>query len=382
MPANWDLCSRCLKPDYGKGFLCDSPGCHFVLCTRCHPSREHTLWCPKHQPIRILPVLGWVVPERFLHPGRHCLPTAVEERHTVEEIPLTPAHVQALSILESSRTRAMAEVRRFAAWLSGSRLPLTSLKPLELVQQFVHDQLRQLLRHTSASRRVSRPTTPAVWIRHLCSVFHRYLPPASAFRPYLAGLRTLAPAPPPVEREVSVLWQRAITYTRARAVRSAGSQRLWVALWVVLSLQALGFRPLAALRGPLPQSRLTRQTTPYLAWEVAVHIDKDNKTGAVPAFRRRLLRVCPFLDSTRSLLPYPNDPASLTRLAAKRLQVKHRFGIRDLRSSRRDALVAAEARGIDAAAVANHRPNSKATAAYTGSLTSRRLQLSLAALTP
>jgi hypothetical protein len=121
--------------------------------------------------------------------------------------------------------------------------------------------------------------------------------------------------------------------------------------------------------------------------KVSVVLDKDNKVGAVPAARQRLVAFpSPVLERLFRYLPYPNDRSSLMLLKQLRTQVKQRFGISDLRSSRRDAATDAEQRDTSApittttsaGSVLNHRPGSKSTANYTGSLTAPSLQAGLA----
>jgi len=167
----------------------------------------------------------------------------------------------------------------------------------------------------------------------------------------------------------------------ARRARAAGeSGQVTVALWLVLMLQRLGLRPLAALRGPLPQSE--RIFTPGdRELRVSVHIDKDNKVGVCSATRRRLLPLPHGMAILlRRHLPYPNSATALRVLSAARNRMKRRFQIQDLRSARRNAISKAEDLGMDPAAVANHRPGSRATSHYTGSVTSVGLQRNLVRL--
>lgn len=149
---------------------------------------------------------------------------------------------------------------------------------------------------------------------------------------------------------------------------------------LTLELQIQGLRPLAALRGALSQARRERaMVSGQPAMRVSVVLDKDNKVGAVPAARQRLVVFLPpVLDRLFCHLPYPNDSASLVFLKQLRTKVKLKFGIRDLRSARRNAATAAEQQDLPAGQVLNHRPGSRSTANYTGSLTVPSLQASLA----
>ena len=114
---------------------------------------------------------------------------------------------------------------------------------------------------------------------------------------------------------------------------------------------------------------------------VEVVLDKDNKVGAVPASRRRLV-VLPsqLLERLIHCLPYPNDKRALQLFTLLRTHVRQMHNVRDLRSSRRNAAESAEEMDLPAGPVLNHRPGSRSTANYTGSLTAPALQQSLALL--
>lgn len=329
-------------------------------------------------------MLHWKVPERLTHPGRQSLPLASEERSqfALTDFPSQVGHVQARSELEESRQRVQAEIAGFAAWVQRSR-PSPRRAPVDLLLDYVHDKLTRLQTHPSPRLRVTRPTTPATWLRRLTDAFSDKVPRTSAsIRTYLTGLRSLAPAPPPVERGNQGPWIAMLGHVRERfqAASKPPTVRLWGALLLALELQIQGFRPLAAIRGALSQSRRERAAVAGKpAMKVSVVLDKDNKVGAVPAARQRLVVFPPpVLDRLFRFLPYPNDKPSLLLLKGLRTQVRQKFGIRDLRSSRRNAAVEEEQRDRLAGPALNHRPGSKSTANYTGSLTAPSLQAGLA----
>ena len=197
----------------------------------------------------------------------------------------------------------------------------------------------------------------------------------------LKGYHALAPALRQTERGTREHWERARqdAWREFECALSKEERRRAFALWLILTLQMTGFRPRAAARGPLPQAQrkvVTIRGERY--FEVSVLLDKDNVVGQIPAPRKRLLAWTKELTKGMDLLPYPNDKAAIKELLAKRQALLKRHGIHDARSSRRDALTAAEAENLDPGAVGNHRPGSASTPRYILSTTPTAVQLALA----
>ena len=309
----------------------------------------------------------------------------MEERATFNShLPPQIAQIQAHSELETSRRRVQADVAAFSEWVQATR-PSKDLAPTRVLLDFVHARLLRLRNHPCPRRQVNRPTTVATWLRRLADAFGSKINlRGSEVSSYLTGLRAHAPAPPPVERNNQEQWAAMLRYVQARfkGTSSRKSSRLWGALLLSFHLQVQGFRPKAAMRGCLPQSRRERTSlNGEPAVRVEVILDKDNKVGAVPASRRRLVVLPPqLLERLLHCLPYPNDKPALHLLTLLRTHVKQMHEVHDLRSSRRNAAESAEEMGLPAGPVLNHRPGSRSTANYTGSLTAPTLQQSLAPL--
>jgi hypothetical protein len=380
-------CAGCRAPTGPHtGFLCDHVPCWQTICQECHPSGSgSTWWCSVHRPQDRIPILGWKIRPHFLHPGREPLPTEWEVAAQFDDIPTSPAAVAAKSITEDHRRRTLAEVKHFSDWLVSHKSPrlLRKLPPETLIVNYIHQKLCRLAKHPVLRLRVKAPSVPTTWARRLVPAFDQTsnLLRAAQLGLLLRGYQALAPSLRPVERDVEARWESMRRWCKAQAPRQTTlpQRRLYAALWLGVELQVRGFRPKAAMRGPLPQGERLKQPSHPLgpSWRVSVLLDKDNAVGVVPALRRRLIPSDRETDRLMSLLPYPNDRTALTTLTNLRSRVRLQFGIRDLRSSRRDALKAAEAKNLDPGQVGNHRPGSMATPRYTGTMTPSSLQMAL-----
>ena len=309
----------------------------------------------------------------------------MEERHSLDlkALPDTPQQISAASILEDTRRRVIAEAVRFARWIDETEQRVGQ-QPWEYAVSYAHGLLKKLA--VSSGRKAERPTTVQTWFRLLQAAFPDQLgsrQESAHLARYVTGLRARAPAAPVTERGMESNWARAVGYVASQLdkAESVTERRTWMALWLVLHLQVAGMRPLAALRGPLKQSKRHRLEVNGQGevWSVEVLLDKDNKVGTVPAARKRQLQMSEGRGKGMLLLPYPNDTESVRRLVVLRREVKKRHGIADLRSARRDAMAWAEGVGLDPGAVGNHRPGSRATPVYTNTLTSTALQVALRA---
>lgn len=386
LPPGWDLCNLCHQPDSGLGLLCDHQGCRYLLCRRCFPDENRTLWCPHHSPpLTELPILGWKVAPYLLHPGRDPLPVSTEERSTLDpaSFPATPHQVMARSLVESSRLRALEEARLFGVWLTAHPDPawLRSQPPTSVALEFLHSRLMAAL--VRPVRPVTRPTTGGNWAERLSSAFPGKLVKSQLDR-WALGLRALAPAAPTVLRGVTAPLEQAISHCEDQILRQQDDRLrcMWMATWLALATSLRGFRPLPALRASLPQATRSLHVPappgqPMI--EVAVLLDKDNTVGATPAPRIRELPLPRALIPAFQLLPYPNDRVSLLALGRNRSMVAKAFGISDMRAPRRDAGSRAEQQNLSAHDVLNHAPGSRHDATYVGAVTSTATRKALAA---
>ena len=378
--------------DPTSGWLCDAvfpTPCRTVLCNACHPGgRDETLWCPRHAPIRVIPHLGWRVASRQLHPGRDHLPLQWEARSTLaaSALPRHAEQVAALSQQERSRTRVQSEIARFSKWVS--TVPSRKLRRLpsaQILAQYVHAKVRELAHHPDLRRRVTRPGTPASWVRRLSDGVPKLQQAArsAAVRQLLTGYRALAPAlSTSLERDNAGAWTKAVKMVDRLVAPGRPLDRQACALWLAVQLQVRGFRPLASIRASLPQSRRElRLRQGGQVWEVSVLIDKHNPTAAVQATQRRWLPVSPLSRRVMSLLPLPARLGPITQLVAARRLLLSQCGIRQTYSARRTAAAQADEAELDPGQVLSHRPGSKSTPGYVGSTTPSALCARLRPLT-
>jgi len=380
----WTTCWVC-HADQGpsEGLLCDRPRCTGTVCRRCRPrvDADTILWCPKHRPPTIIPRLLWKVRIDLHFPGRQDQPSAQDEAATFSatDFPLSYQRVVARHQLEESRWRVVAELRRFALWAASTPQPRLHPQshPVATVLRYVHDLARTLVAHPDPRRRVTRPSTPATWLRRLSSAFPELFH-VKVFTTYIAGLRTLAPAVSPyIQRGVQAQWTAATDHALTQARRSRTV--LDAAVWLAMELQQRGLRPLAAARATLPQGERERRTVvvPQMTrmevsvWECRILLDKDNPTGAVGATRRRWIPSTSAIDEVMRRLPLPY--ASLPDLLQRRRQLLQQQGIRQTYAARRDAAQTAEAKGQSLQQLLNHRPGSRATPGYAATTTATSL---------
>ena len=337
-------------------------------------------------------------------PGRLDLPSATDERSTLDPASIPPTHLALASQhqLEESRWRVVYEIRRFALWAqltSSPRLtPTTNVATT--IAFYLHHLTRTLASHPEPRRRVTRPSTTATWFRRLAAGIPAVadVRRAPLITRTLKGLQALAPAQSPyVLRNVSDRWQRATDAALQATTRSnTSSVTLAAALWLALELQRQGLRPLAAVRATLPQARRlqrsvnlplaarprpTRRPTrsaPALAaqaqarvWEVSVLLDKDNSVGALAAPRRRWIASTPAVDRAMKALPLPYDRQS--ELIEARRSLLRQHDITQTYAARRDAAAAAEERSLPLTQLLNHRPGSRSTPVYAGTSTATAL---------
>jgi hypothetical protein len=245
--------------------------------------------------------------------------------------------------------------------------------PDVVIASFIHYQVRALRTHPDPRKRVTRPTTPATWLRRLASALpeqSRALhAPAALTTRLLAGYAAMAPAPSTlVQRDVQQQWQAALDETWDRFRRDPSP--LTAAVWVSLELMRQGFRPLAAFRAVTPvgrRRRLRPTKESSLVWQLEVLLDKDNPLGRCPAVRRRWLPDIPVISAMMAHLPIALSEFDTIRVMQHAVLRRHK--ISQLYAARRDAAVAAEQAGRDPAAVLNHRPGSRTTPVYTGTTT-------------
>lgn len=391
-PCN--LCSTPSSPE--SAVYCDWGGCIWTACRKCHPKMEKkTLWCPQHRPPGRLPILGWQVAGYLWHPGRR---TGLGSQEEVSDIQNSqsmvdgaadPLVVAAQSLDETTRARAVAEAKRFRTWLQNisSRKSTKAVKPsgeangARFVMKYVHGRVLAS-RLLSPRLQVNSPSTPKTWVRLLAIAYPgKVSEKERGLSALLKGYHALAPALRLTERGVQESWDRALrrVWKEFETASTKEGRRLAFALWLTLELQMSGLRPLAAARGSLPQAtRVAKEVKGQKFFEVSILLDKDNVVGQVPAPRKRLIPWTEERAKGMALLPYPNDQGAIKQLLQKRVAVLRAHGIKDARSSRRDALTAAEAAELDPGAVGNHRPGSASTPRYILSATSTAIQLALA----
>jgi hypothetical protein len=321
---------------------------------------------------------------------------------TVEALSGESVQVQALSIQEPYRRRVLSLVKRFSRWAeaggakAGKAKTKGRRRDMAIVKDFLLHEARvvaakmaakqskrvqrkkhQGLEHGNATADLgsevgTRPSTVETWGRMLASAFPDRIR-QSKLGSFHTGLQSLAPAPVPVEREVEERWEEAekesaVALKRERTPESAG-------LWLAIRLQRTGFRPLPAIRAAFPQSR--RQWTHRKGAKgllVSVHLDKDNKVGAITVPRQRWLTAesHPQVKMVRDLLPLPLTENAVKELIEARRSLLRKHAILDARSARRDAGNRADEEGLSVGGVLNHRPGSKSGPRYVGRTTSAR----------
>ena len=351
---------------------------------------KKTLWCPGHKPPPKLPLLGWRIANHLWHPGRRSglgpqeQVSSLLDSRLMEDGTVDPSEIAAQALEENTRARAVAEAKRFAAWLQQMAKTkfrmVTKPTGAAMVTRYVQSRV-VASRRLSPRLQVTSPSTPKTWIRLLAIAYPGKISDRQRdVAALLKGYHALAPALRPLERDVEGRWERAlgVTWTRFRAAKTATERRCLFALWLVIRMQRDGLRPKAALRAPLPQtSRSRKKIGSESFYEIAVLLDKDNPVGQQPAPRKRLIPWSVDVEAGMSLLPYPNGKAAVKALVDHRRRLLAEHNIRDTRSARRDALTAAEAQGLDPGAVGNHRPGSASTPRYIMSATPTAIQLAL-----
>lgn len=284
------------------------------------------------------------------------------------------------------------DLRRLTIWTSHQPNLTPTSDPDLVLLRFLHDTLRSLRNHPLPARAVARPSTVVTWARRLEAALPD-LARSTRRQPvlgYLQGVQAAAPAlSPNVQRGVEEGWAAAIA-TAFRAATARSATPIHAATWLTLTLQRLGMRPLAALRGSLPQAeRLLRTVTLPTAgrasdarttrsptrqtnrgtrlWQIKVLLDKHNRRGAVAAPVSRWILASPSIDAVMARLPVGyEDVAAVARMRAQLLAEQ---GVRQTYAARRDAAAQADARGLSPHEVLNHRPGSRSTPGYVGATT-------------
>ena len=382
------MCHQCgVRTTPSTGWVCDHTyptACKAVVCPSCHPAGlTATWWCQKHRPLLELPHVGWKVSAVYAHPGRDHVPDTAELRSAFDPatMPTSPQQVAALSIQERSRVRAQGELQRFKAWLLQQRhdqLRRRRNRPVRVLADYIHHQVRALMAHRSPARRVTRASTIKTWLRLLAAAV-----PAlrkAVRHPDLAaqvrGYQALAPGlSQTVERGNADKWKKALATARRTFERTPQSPAA-AAVVLMIVLQMLGMRPLAALRACLPQGvrTLVRGASGKPSrWQVDVLIDKHNQVGAMQAPQRRWLPVAPWLTRVMAALPVRvGSGQEIVALAKRRKDLLKEHGIAQTYSARRDAAAAADSDGQDVGDVLAHRPGSKTTPVYVGTTTTAK----------
>lgn len=305
------------------------------------------------------------------------MPLETEERSTLDPSTLPPSRhqVEARSILDTSRHRALDDARIFGEWILAQPDPsrLRDQPPTDVTLDHLHQRLLSAL--VRPIRPVTRPTTAATWAERLGSVFPSRLHSRFADR-WIRGLRALAPAAPSVQRGTEEAMTAAAAEAQERASDDATDvrqRRLWTAVWLAVQAMIRGMRPLPSLRASLPQStRTLKDARPPALPTITVEVllDKDNAVGSTPAPRVRDIPVPRCLLPSLRMLPYPNDRDSLKVLGMTRTNLLRSHGVTDARAPRRDAGARADREGLEPHLVLNHAPGSAHDATYVGAVTS------------
>lgn len=377
----WDRCWVCQKPSGVHGFVCDWEACKGTICRTCLPrGQDRTAWCPKHTPPPKVSSLGWVIDPRTQHPGRE--PFVGEDETRIRSLPEDPDAVNAKTWLESTRRRVCAIARDLEEFVQASttkdKLALAK-SPADCVRRFLARRVQSAV----GTEEGVRPGTVATWARNVQSAypFLYSRPHATTIDNYVKGVQAMAPNPVEQERENQRLWDRAlkkasqlVKMTRAESVDA----KIAAAVYVAILLQQTGFRPRVALRASTRAGiRRFKKKKGATVLEIGAVIDKDNKLGLSPAPRLRWFPDSPFLRRVIRELPLPNSRKVTKEVERQRKLITSAFGVRDLRSSRRNAAEEADDKEIEPGPVLNHRPGSFSTPRYVGRCTPAKVLRSL-----
>ena len=382
----WTICFQCREPQTpdAEDALCDRPKCRLSLCRTCRPQagRHSTVWCPSHRPPGPIPRLGWTLSPIFHRPGRDSTPDANREAavHITSDLPPDFRRVASLSITEDFRWRVVLAARRLATWARSTPDLTPTTDPIRALAHHVHHLVRCLSRHPIPMRRVQRPSTPETWVRLLSAGYHDQLAAAPRHRmitSLMKGYHALAPGPTPTTtapRGLADQWQAAMDHLLTTFLQRP--QPVTAAAWLALEMTRQGLRPKAAIRAAMTHSQRTRHTVQQRAgdaraevFEIRVHIDKDNPLGKVSAWRRRWLPVTPMVVRIMRALPC-DEYQSIFRCRRDALLA---HGVPQVYAGRRDAAARAEELEQPVEQLLNHRPGSKSTPGYTGSVTASSL---------